>query len=143
MAADPIEVARRHDEAWNAKDAEGRKAVSATDIVLEMPGGMVLKGWDQVSQVEAAFWTALPDSQIVPASTYVDGDTVIAEGTASGTHTGPFITPQGEVPPSGNPVNLRYVSVKTIVDGKLVAEHLYFDQMEFMMQIGAMPPPGG
>lgn len=139
MAADPIEVARRHDEAWNTKDVEGRKAVAAPDLVLEMPGGMVLKGLDQVLQVEAAFWTALPDSQVQAASTYVDGDTVITEGTASGTHTGPIITPQGEVPPSGNPVNLRYVSVKTVVGGKLVAEHLYFDQMEFMMQLGAMP----
>jgi len=27
------------------------------------------------------------------------------------------------------------------VNGKLVSEHLYFDQMEFMMQLGALPAP--
>jgi hypothetical protein len=26
--------------------------------------------------------------------------------------------------------------------GKIASEHLYFDQMELMQQLGAMPPPG-
>ena len=143
MTANTSEVAHRHDDAWNTKDVEGRKACCAADVELEMPGGMQLKGIDQVQQIEGAFWQALPDSQIKRTNEFVDGDTVIAEGVLTGTQTGPFPTPQGEIPPSGNPVNLRYASVKRVVDGKLVSEHLYFDQMEFMMQIGAMPSPGG
>jgi steroid delta-isomerase-like uncharacterized protein len=142
MTADPSDVARRHDDAWNAKDVEGRKACSAPDIELEMPGGMHLKGLDQVLQVEGAFWQALPDSQIKRTDEFAAGDSVIAEGFLTGTQTGPFPTPQGEIPASGNPVNLRYASVKRVSDGKIVSEHLYFDQMEFMMQIGAMPQPG-
>jgi predicted ester cyclase len=49
--------------------------------------------------------------------------------------------PQGEIPPSGNPISFRYVSVKRVIDGKIVAERLYFDQMELMGQIGALPAP--
>ena len=139
MTAEPGDVARRHDDAWNAKDVEARKACSAPDIETEIPGGMQLKGQDQVQQVEAAFWEALPDSQIKRTNEFVAGDAVIAEGFFTGTQTGVFRTPQGEIPASGNPVNLRYVSVKRVSDGKIVSEHLYFDQMEFMMQIGAMP----
>lgn len=142
MSVDPIDVARRHDEAYNAKDIEERKACCAPDIEVEMPGGMHLKGLDQVQQIEGAFWRALPDSKIKRTDEYVDADTVVAEGVLTGTHTGPFPTPKGEIPPSGNPVNLRYASVKRVVNGKLVSEHLYFDQMEFMMQIGALPQPG-
>ena len=67
---------------------------------------------------------------------------MISEGFLTGTHTGVFATPQGEIPASGNPVNLRYASVKRVAGGKIVSEHLYFDQMEFMTQIGALPPMG-
>jgi predicted ester cyclase len=56
-----------------------------------------------------------------------------------GTHMGPFRVPAGEIPPSGNKVTLRFATVKEIKEGKLVSEHLYFDQLEFMQQIGAMP----
>lgn len=138
MADDPLDVARRHDDAWNAKDVEGRKACSAPDMEVEMPGGMNLKGHDQIRQVEGAFWEALPDSQIKWTNEFVAGDAVITEGFFTGTHTGVFRTPQGEIPASGNPVNLRYVSVKRVSEGKLVSEHLYFDQMEFMGQLGAL-----
>lgn len=142
MTADPSDVARLHDDAWNAKDVEGRKASSAPDIEVEMPGGMQLKGLDQVLQIEAAFWQALPDSQVKRTSEFVAGDTFISEGVMTGTQTGEFPTPQGAIPASGNPVNLRFASVKRVSGGKIVSEHLYFDQMEFMMQIGAMPQPG-
>jgi ketosteroid isomerase-like protein len=141
MAADPIDIARRHDDAWNAKDRDGRKAVVSPDSELEMPGGMQFTGFDQIQQVEGAFWEALPDSQIKRATEHVAGDTVVAEGFLTGTHTGVFRTPQGEIPASGNPVNLRYASVKRVSGDRIVSEHLYFDQMEFMMQIGAMPQP--
>lgn len=136
---DPAEVARRHDDGWNSKDIEERKALCSPDIELEMPGGMSLRGIDQVNQMENVFWEALPDSRIKRLDEHVAGETVIAEGVLSGTQTGPFRTPQGEIPPSGNPVSLRFASVKRVVNGRIVSEHLYFDQMEFMMQLGALP----
>jgi hypothetical protein len=43
------------------------------------------------------------------------------------------------IPPSGNPINLRYASVERVIESKIVAEHLYFDQMELLTQIGAFP----
>jgi steroid delta-isomerase-like uncharacterized protein len=140
--ASPIDVARRHDEAWNAKDADARIGCYSADVTVEMPGGMVLKGPDQVRQVENVFWTAIPDSELKPIRSFVDGDTVIVEGVMTGTQTGPFRTPQGEIPPSGNSINLRYVGVKEIAGEKVASEHLYFDQMEFMAQIGALPQRG-
>jgi steroid delta-isomerase-like uncharacterized protein len=140
--AEASEVARAHDDAWNTKDVEGRKACSAPDMEVEMPGGMQLKGIDQVRQVEEAFWEALPDSQIKYTNELTAGDTVITEGFLTGTHTGVFRTPQGEIPPSGKPVNLRFAAIKRVSGGEIVSEHLYWDQMEFMTQIGALPPMG-
>ena len=136
--ADPLELAQKHDDAYNAKDAEGRRAIEHPEIEFTMPG-MSLRGHDQVMEVVKVFWEALPDGKIVTENQYVSGDVVVAEGAVQGTHTGPFRAPTGEIPPSGNEVRLRFATVKEFKDDKLVSEHLYFDQLDFLQQIGAMP----
>lgn len=137
-----MEIARKHDVAFNAQDAQGRAAVEATDFEVIMPGGLVLRGSEEYLGVVNAFWEALPNAEITVDNTVCAGDTVVAEGALTGTHTGPFRSPQGEIPASGNPVRLRYASVKRIQDGRIVSEHLYFDQLEFLQQIGAFPGAG-
>jgi steroid delta-isomerase-like uncharacterized protein len=136
--ADVIEIARRHDDAFNSHDADGRAAIEAPDIEFVMPGGVTLRGHDQVVEVVRAFWEALPDARISPDDQLSAGNVVVVEGTIAGTHTGTFRTPQGEIPPSGNPVTLRYAAVKRFRDDRLVSEHLYFDQLEFLQQLGAL-----
>ena len=135
--ADVIELARRHDDAFNAHDADGRAAIEAPDIELVMPG-MTLRGHDEVMQVLQAFWEALPDASITAEDHLAAGDAVVSEGTLAGTHDGTFRTPQGEIPRTGNPVTLRYAAIKRFKDDRLVSEHLYFDQLEFLQQLGAM-----
>lgn len=136
--ADVIELAERHDDAFNSKDAGERRAIEHPNIDVVMPGG-TFRGHEDVMQVVRAFWEALPDATISPAAQLVSGDAVVAEGTLRGTHTAAFRTPQGEIPASGNAVNLRYATVKRFRDGRLVSEHLYFDQLEFLQQLGALP----
>jgi ketosteroid isomerase-like protein len=66
----------------------------------------------------------------------------VTEGTLAGTPTGTFRSPQGDIPATGNRIQLRYASVRHIRDGKVASEHLYFDQLEFLQQLGALPPEG-
>ena len=136
--ADVLELARQHDEAFNAQNADARARLESPGIEVVMPGGMQLHGHEEVMQVVRAFWEALPNGKIVPDNQIAAGETVVAEGLLMGTHSGPFRTPAGEVPPSGNEVALRFATVKRFEGDKLVSEHLYFDQLEFMQQIGAM-----
>ena len=139
--ADVIELARRHDDAFNSQDADGRAAIEAPDMEFVMPGGMTLRGHEQVMQVVQvvrAFWDALPDAKITAVDQVAVGNVVVAEGTIAGTHSGTFRTPQGEIPRTGNPVSLRYAAVKRFEGDRLVSEHLYFDQLEFLQQLGAM-----
>jgi steroid delta-isomerase-like uncharacterized protein len=140
--ADVIELARRHDDAFNSQDADGRAAIEAPDIEFVMPGGMTLRGHEQVMQVVRAFWDALPDAKITAVDQVAVGNVVVAEGTIAGTHSGTFRTPQGEIPQTGKPVTLRYAAVKRFKDDRLVSEHLYFDQLEFLQQLGAIADDG-
>jgi steroid delta-isomerase-like uncharacterized protein len=139
--ADVIDLARRHDDAFNSQDADGRGAIEADDIEFVMPGGMTVRGHENVMQVVRAFWEALPDGRITPDDLFAAGDVVVAEGTLAGTHSGTFRTPNGEIPATGNAVTLRYAAVKRFRGERLVSEHLYFDQLEFLQQLGAAPAP--
>ena len=136
--ADVSELARRHDDAFNSQDPDGRAAIEAPDVEVVMPGGMTLRGHERVMQVVRAFWEALPDGKITSDDQVTAGNVVVVEGTLAGTHDGTFRTPQGEIPRTGNPVSLRYASVKRFKEDRLVSEHLYFDQLEFLQQLGAM-----
>jgi ketosteroid isomerase-like protein len=135
-----LEAARRADDAFNAHDVEARLAVNSDDTELVMPGGMRLRGREQ-ADVLRAFWEALPDAAITWTNHVESGSLIAGEGVLTGTHTGPFRTPQGEIAPSGRPVALPYAFIRRVESGKIASEHLYFDQMEFLQQLGAMPQP--
>ena len=139
---DVIEAVRRHDEAFDAHDPAARTASEAEDIEFVMPGGMTLRGHEQTLGVVSAFWEGIPDVKVTPENYFVAGDTVAVEGTMTGTHTGTLRGPQGEIPPSGNRISVRYAAFKTIRGDKVASERLYFDQLEFLQQIGALPSPG-
>jgi predicted ester cyclase len=137
------EVAQRYDDAFNAHDLEARMAALTADSELVMPGGIDLRGQEQIGELVKVFWEAMPDAELTREHQATDGSTVVTEGRLMGTHTGPFRSPQGDLPPTGNRVEFRYASVRRIEGGKIRSEHLYFDQLEFLPQIGAMPQPPG
>jgi len=137
-----LEAAKRADDAFNAHDVEARLAVNRDDTELVMPGGMQLRGREQ-ADVLRAFWEALPDATITWTNHVESGSLIAGEGVLTGTHTGTFRTPQGEIPPSGSQVALPYAFIRRVEGGKIASEHLYFDQMEFLQQLGAMPQRSG
>jgi hypothetical protein len=62
-----------------------------------------------------------------------------AEGTLTGTQDGVLRTPNGDVAPTGRPVELRWAAVYVIDGDTLKSEHLFFDQMDFLGQLGLVP----
>ena len=62
-----------------------------------------------------------------------------AEGIMTGTHDGVFHTPNGDVAPTGRAVELRWAAVYLTEGDTLKSEHLFFDQMDFLGQLGLVP----
>ena len=50
-------------------------------------------------------------------------------------------TPQGEIPPTGKTIDLHFCDVFQVSGGKAIAHRLYFDNVEFLSQLGLMPAP--
>ena len=62
-----------------------------------------------------------------------------AEGLLTGTHDGVLHSPNGGVPPTGRSLELRWAAVYVTEGDTLKSEHLFFDQMDFLGQLGLLP----
>jgi predicted ester cyclase len=111
------------------------------DVEVMLPGGMRLHGPAEVSATLGAFRDGFPDIRHEILDAVEAGEKIAVELKVTGTHTGVFRTPQGDVPPTGRSVVWESVDVITLRDGLIVSWHTYFDQMAFLAQLGVLPEP--
>jgi predicted ester cyclase len=135
-AADRLTAAALTDKDLNAvAECYSESAVAVTPDQGEITGrdGLV----DYLSKFIAAF----PDAQFEYLAKHESGDVAIDEGYFVGTNTGVLAGPGGEsIPATGKYVRVRECDVVTIDDDGLIREHrFYFDQMEFLGQLGLLP----
>jgi steroid delta-isomerase-like uncharacterized protein len=88
-----------------------------------------------------AFHAAFPDAHMEVVRTIESGDEVYVSGRFLGTHTGDLVSPNGTIPASGKPIDFAYVDYFRVVDGKIAAEEVLWDQLTFLAQVGAFPAP--
>jgi predicted ester cyclase len=139
--ADALQVARENVAAMNASDAERLRATYADGAVLETPDQGRLEGGDRVAAYALLWVRAFPDARQTIVNEIAAGDWVVQEFTFEGTHTGTLEAPEGEIPPTNRPVKGRGVQLQRIADGAIAEEHVYFDQVELLTQLGLMPEP--
>jgi len=63
------------------------------------------------------------------------GDRIAKHWTFKGTHTGEFFG----IPATGREVNVSGVTLVKMKDGKIAQEQDFFDNLEFMQQLGLIP----
>ena len=130
-------------EAYDAHDAEVFVAGMRPDVEFIVPDAGALKGREQVKQYVQGFFDAFPDATLESVAKYEDGHTTIDEWIFRGTHTGPLALPDGEtLPPTQKRVSVPGIDIETWDDdGMMIGDRAYFDQLEFLTQLGLMPAP--
>jgi predicted ester cyclase len=136
--SETTEAIARHVAAFNAKDADAEPW--SVDAELEAPVGH-FRGRDEVLGFLRGYWDAFPDRHLEIRHSISEGSRTACEGVFSGTHTGSLQTPGGEVSPTERTVQIRWMAMYEARAGELVTEHLYFDQNEFLTQLGLAPGP--
>ncbi|MDP8931537.1 MAG: nuclear transport factor 2 family protein [Actinomycetota bacterium] len=137
------QVEDRLTDALNGRDLDGIASCYAADAVLVDPLG-IHAGTDQIIESWRQLIEAFPDAVGTVEHKYESGDTAIDEWTWVGTNSGPLTMPTGEqFPATGRRVNLRGADVATVQDGVITSHRIYFDQMEFLGQLGLVPTPRG
>ena len=128
-------------EAVFKKNLEAMAKLYAADAVAVTPDQGELRGREQCVQYLSQFLDAFPDATYESVYAHESGDTAIDEGYLAGTNTGPLATPDGtSIPATGNRVRLRECDIATVQGGVVTSHRFYFDQMDFLGQLGLVPP---
>ena len=134
-------IVDRHYEGINQHDLDMVVSTLADDVESILPGAPPLKGKEPFKAYVSVFQTAAPDTHIEGHRDLGSGDTIVVEGSYSGTQTGPLMTPGGEIPPTGRHFDFTFCDVLQAKDGKVFSHRVYFDQVDFLTQLGLMPAP--
>lgn len=133
-----LELVTSYMKAVDAHDLDTVRNGYADDIEIRAPHG-VLTGPDAaVAWIEEAL-RAFPDGRHEILSSVEAGDTIAVEGRFSGTHTGLITSAAGDVPPTGNSVQIALAAVFRFTDGRMRSEHVYTDQLSLFKQLGLLP----
>jgi predicted ester cyclase len=130
------DVILKHIDAFNARDSDADPW--ASDAEFNAPVAQV-SGRDEIIGFFGVFQNAFPDVRLEIHKLLSDGSAAAAEGTLTGTHDGVLPTPGGEVAPTGRAVQIRWAAIYAIDSDTIKSEHLFFDQMDFLGQLGLLP----
>ncbi|MCZ4521610.1 nuclear transport factor 2 family protein [Rhodococcus ruber] len=129
-------VIDHHIEAFNARTPDREPWSSGAELVS--PGG-TFTGRDAVLGFLSVFQNAFSEGRLRVDSAVIEGSMASVEGRFDGTHDGILQSPSGPVEATGKTVSFRW-SATYLTDGdELVSEHLYFDQLDFLGQLGLLP----
>ncbi len=99
-------------------------------------GGNTFRGRAAIADWIAANLAAIPDLSIETHGVVLDGDRLVWEWRYRGAYTGRYPgLPAGR----GQPIELRGASVMELRDGLIARETLYYDNGDFLRQVGAVP----
>ena len=131
-------VAERAYAAMAAHDLRALTELCAPDCELTEPG-VHLRGPEQIGPYMQAYFTAFPDMLVEVQSMLATDDKVATEVRFSGTHTGPLAMPGGELPPSGQRMDMQAADFITVSNGQIRSWRVYIDMGTFMRQLGIAP----
>lgn len=126
-------------ELWNTGNPETAKQLYSEHAERTDPNGRELirhRGVHQIATFVAEVRTAFPDFKLHIKEALADGDHVALHWTVTGTQKGEF---QG-MPASGKRIELSGMTLSRLRDGKVVSEHVYFDRLAMLEQLGVAPP---
>ena len=134
------EVMDRLSAAVIGHDFDGVAACYAENAVVVTPDQGPVEGREAIVDYFRQQSIVFPDSGYETLQKHEAGNVAIDEGYFTGTHSVPLPMPSGEtVPPTGKRVKIRACDLATVESGVITVHHLYFDQMEFLGQLGLLP----
>lgn len=133
------EVTQRIWELIENDNLDALDEVLAEDVVLRQPGEEEIRGIDGYKESIQTYKKAFPDMTVDVHDMFVDDDVVITHFTLSGTHEGEI---EG-IEATGNTVENSGMTINRFEDGKAVEDINYWDNLDFLQQLGVMEPPTG
>jgi ketosteroid isomerase-like protein len=135
------EAMDRVTKAMMSNDLEALRSLYAEDVEAVTPDQGTITGREAILAYFAGLATAFPDASFESLHKHEVADTAIDEGYFTGTNSGPIETADGQsIPATGQQVRVRECDVATVRDGVITSHRFYFDQMEYLSQLGLAEP---
>jgi carboxymethylenebutenolidase len=137
---------QKHVAAELAGDLETTMATMTEDPYLinipTMVGGMGREGVRAFYKDHLVGKFFPPDVKMTNISSTVGNDRIVDELVVSFTHTRVIDWLLPDVPPTGKPVEVAFVVVAGVKDGRISHEHVYWDQASVLVQVGLLERTG-
>jgi len=136
---------RRYTEACNKRNVALLKELISPNYFHFT---LQLRSWKEYIEFETSLWKAFPDLHETNEDIIAEGDKVCYRFKLMGTHTGElrgFPAPSGmkiTLAPTGKKFTVTGVSIKRIVDGKIVESWAVYDLLDFYRQLGVIEYKG-
>ncbi|MFI5931909.1 ester cyclase [Actinoplanes sp. NPDC051494] len=120
-------------------DGPGFRALFTEDGTFnDMPNALTFRG-DQIPYALSGFAGVFPDVHRELLGVHAAGDVVAVELRIQGTHLGAFPTPIGDIPPTGNRIDVPTADLWYLRDGKIERFNCYNAANVLLAQTGATP----
>lgn len=90
----------------------------------------------EFTYLQKSFLSTFPDQKVTIEKLIAEGDYVAAYATYTGTQTGPM----DQFPPSGKVMNLKFIGIFRIQEGKIAEMWIEWDNLTSLIQLGHYPP---
>lgn len=126
------------DRLWNGRNYDVLASDYADGFTFEGPTDRKFAGAQPYQALLQSLITAFPDLELQVDEVYwmgndIDGYLTSERWSAEGTHTGPGL--YGE--PTGKSAQIWGITQHHIVDGKIVAEWMLYNELDLMMQLAS------
>ncbi|MDP9295170.1 MAG: ester cyclase [Actinomycetota bacterium] len=138
-----IGVVRRLEDLYNRRDYAGIGDLVRDDLVAHTPGSDQNPQNNEglIANNEGAY-SAFGDKKTEVLDTFGEGDRIVARIRQTGTNTGGL--PWFGVPANQAKVDFEWIQIsRHDGDGKIAETWAQIEIPKLMMQLGAMPAPGG
>ena len=124
-------------DAVNAQDWEALDGLVAPEFIRhsDAAGDPGVRSLDDLKWFLRNEYLTFPDARETVEDLVAEGDRVAARHLLTGTQTGPF----GDHPPTGRPVQVRYLAVYRLEAGRIVEAWAEWDNLAALAQMGLAP----
>lgn len=121
------------------KDMKLFKELHCADVVVKFPDGRVTQGIEaHLADIDNILFNGTPDSRITSHPiAFGSGEWTAATGVLEATFSVPMKLPDGtSIAPTGKKVKMSMATIARWKNGCIAEEHLFWDNAEYMKQLG-------
>ena len=126
---------RAFNEMLNGRNLDLLSELCTQDYAYHGPGGLEIRGVDQVREMIEGYLAAFPDLHMAVEERIAEGNLIATRWSLTATHDGPL----GDIEPTGNKINIRGQIIMRFEGPRIAEEWESFDEVAMLKQIGVMP----